>query len=111
MKTIKPSIVIFAEKKEEIAYQNLDEDDQLKKAIDKAIKGIKEDAFYGECISKKLIPKSYIQKYEITNLQWVGLTKEARLVYSITTPNKVEILSIIIEIFDNHKGYEKRFKY
>ena len=33
-----------------------------------------------------------------------------RLVYTITTPNKVEIISVILEWF-NHPEYEKRFHY
>lgn len=108
---IKPSRIIFADKSQEESYLKLSKNSPLKKAIDKTIKNIKMNAFYGEPISKKLIPKEYIKKYEITNLWWVALTKEARLIYSITTPNQVEILSLIIEIFDNHKNYEKRFKY
>ena len=109
--TIKPKKVIFADKKQEAAYLELDKDDQLRKAIDKSIKNIKSNAFYGEPISKRLIPKDYIRKYKINNLWWIGLTKEARLVYSITTPNKVEILAIIIDVFDNHKDYERKFRY
>ena len=108
---IKPSIVRFADKSQEEAYLKLAKDSPLKKAIDKAIKNIKENAFYGEQISKKLIPKDYIKKHGITYLLWIALTKEARLVYSITTPNQVDILSLIIEVFDNHKGYERRFRY
>ena len=108
---IKPSVVKFADKIQEEAYFRLSKDSPLKKAIDKAINNIKSNAFYGEPIPKKLIPKEYFKKYWITNLWWIGLTREARLVYSITTPNQIEILSLIIEIFEKHKDYERRFKY
>lgn len=108
---IKPSKVIFANKKLEDAYFLLKEEEPLKKAIKKAIEKIKQNAFSGEPIAKKIIPKDYIKKYKIDNLWWLPLSKDARLVYSITTPNEVEILSIIIEFFDDHKDYERRFKY
>jgi len=51
-----------------------------------------------------------IKKYRIRNLWKYDLPDGWRLLYSITTPTKVEILSIIIEWF-NHKEYERKFKY
>ena len=108
---IKPSKVIFADKKLEEIYFKLKQEDPLKKAIKKAIEKIKRNAFAGEPIAKRLIPREYIRKYKIDNLWWLPLSREARLVYSITTPNEVEILSIIIDFFDDHKDYERRFKY
>ena len=108
---IKPSKVVFADKRLEEIYVGLKEEDPLKKAIKKAIEKIKRNAFSGEPIAKRLIPKDYIRKYNIDNLWWLALSKEARLIYSIATPNEVEILSIIIEFFDNHKDYERKFKY
>ena len=108
---IKPSKVIFADKKLEEAYFKLKEGDSLKKAIDKAIGKIKQNAFFGEPIAKRLIPKEYLKKYKRDNLWWIPLSRDARLVYSITTPNEIEILSIIIDFFDNHKDYERKFKY
>ena len=33
-----------------------------------------------------------------------------RLIYTITTPNKIEILSVILEWFD-HPEYERKFHY
>lgn len=108
---IKPSKVIFADKRLEDAYFGLKEDEPLKKAIKRAIEKIKQNAFSGEPIAKSLIPKPYVQKYRIDNLWWLPLSRKARLVYSITTPNEVEILSIIIEFFDDHKDYERRFGY
>jgi Txe/YoeB family toxin of Txe-Axe toxin-antitoxin module len=108
---IKPSKVIFADEKLEKAFLGMDENDPLKKSIRKSIDRLKSNAFSGEPISKRLIPAEYTRKYHIDNLWIMDLSKEARLVYSVMTPNKVEILSVIIEYFDNHKDYEKRFKY
>jgi hypothetical protein len=101
--------VIFADDKVERAFNSLPENDWLKKAINKAIFDLKENAFCGEQIKKELIPKEYVKKYNINNLLWYPLPNAWRLVYSITG-NAVEILAIIIEYF-NHKNYERRFGY
>jgi len=102
MRIIKPSKVVFADDKIEQSFLELDETSEIKKFINRAIKDIKTNAFCGIQIPKRLIPKEYIRKYDLPD-GW-------RLLYSITTPTKVEILSIIIEWF-NHKEYEKKLKY
>ena len=102
--------VIFAEDSTEEAFNSLSENDWLKKALSRAIQDVKENAFCGENIPKKLIPKKYIQKFGIDNLWWYPLPKGWRLVYSVMTPKEVEILAVIIEYFD-HKNYGRRFGY
>ncbi|MBD3253110.1 hypothetical protein GF386_05235 [Candidatus Pacearchaeota archaeon] len=101
--------IIFAEDKTEEAFNSLPEEDWLKKAIKRAIDTLKENVFSGEKIRKELIPKEYIQKYNIDNLFWYKLSKGWRLVYSVAGDD-IEVLAIIIEYFD-HKNYERRFKY
>lgn len=111
MKPIKPAEeIIFADSKLEEAFNSLPENDWLKKSINKTIANLRTNAFCGEIIKKELIPKEYIQKYQIDNLFWYPLPNGWRLVYSLTTQGKAEILAIIIEYF-NHKNYEKRFSY
>lgn len=110
MGIIKISEVIFADNKIEKEFNNLDKNDELKKHISRAIEDIKQNAFCGIQFPKRLIPKEYIQKFGIINLWKYDLPDGWRLVYSITTPNKVEILAIILEWF-NHPEYEKRFHY
>lgn len=102
--------VIFADDKIERAYNSLDDNDWLKKAIKKAIDNLKENIFFGERISKKQIPKEYKIKYGTDNLWWYPLPNAWRLVYSVITPSNVEILAMILEYF-NHKDYERRFGY
>ena len=102
--------VIFAEKELEIAFESLAENSPLKKSIKKAIDNINENVFCGDQIHKNLIPKEYIQKYKINNLWWYPLADNWRLVYSIVTPSKIEIIGVIIEYY-NHKDYERRFGY
>lgn len=111
MKPIKPADeVIFADEKLEQTFNSLKESDWLKKALVKAISDLKENAFSGEAIKKELIPDFFIKKYGIDNLFWYPLPNAWRLVYSLTTPDTVKILAIIIEYFD-HKNYERRFNY
>ncbi|MBU2497066.1 MAG: hypothetical protein KJ767_03335 [Nanoarchaeota archaeon] len=101
--------IIFAEDRTEEAFNSLPEEDWLKKSLKRAIDILKENVFSGEKIRKELIPKEYIQKYNIDNLFWYRLPKGWRLVYSVVG-NEIEVLAIIIEYFD-HKNYERKFKY
>jgi len=106
----KPCRVTFLDEKTEEVYEHLSPDDEIKKHIKRAIEDIKQNAFCGIQIPKRLIPKEYIQKYQITNLWKYDMPMGWRLLYTITTPTKAEIISLIIEWF-NHKEYEKRFRY
>ena len=110
MRIIKPSKVVFANEKVEKEFFELDDNDDIKKHIRKAIEEIRGNAFCGVQLPKRLIPKEYTQKYGIKNLWKYDLPDGWRLVYSITTPNKVEIISIILEWFD-HPNYKRRFGY
>ncbi|MBU3906976.1 MAG: hypothetical protein KKA64_01865 [Nanoarchaeota archaeon] len=110
MRIIKLSKVIFANDTLKENFENLDENNEIKKYVIRAIKDIQKNAFCGIQLPKRLIPKEYIQKYGITNLWKYDLPDGWRLVYSITTPNKIEIISIILEWF-NHPEYERKFHY
>ena len=110
MRITKPSEVVFAEDKIENEFHKLNDKSPLKNQIKRAIKDLQSNAFSGIQIPKKLIPKEYVKKYGITNLWKYDLPDGWRLIYSITTPNKVEILTVILEWFD-HKNYNRRFKY
>ncbi|MBI3051708.1 hypothetical protein HYY74_04600 [Candidatus Woesearchaeota archaeon] len=92
---------------------------ELKKRADKEaesilnsierIKGIlKENPQYGQPISKKLIPKTFL-KIGIQNLYRVELSNYWRMLYTIEG-NNVEILLFVLTITD-HKGYNKLFGY
>jgi Txe/YoeB family toxin of Txe-Axe toxin-antitoxin module len=110
MRLIKKSKVVFADDKIEKDFFSLDEKDEIKKSIKKAIRDIEENAFCGLPIPKRVIPKEYIRKYKAKNLWKYDLPSGWRLIYTVTTPNKIEILSIILEWF-NHPSYERRFHY
>src|SRR3989338_260207 len=97
MRIIRSSNVVFAYDKLEKEFNNLDENNDIKKYIKRAMDDIKRNAFCGIPIPKRLIPKEYAQKYNVTNLWKYDLPDGWRLVYTITTPNKVEIISVILE--------------
>jgi Txe/YoeB family toxin of Txe-Axe toxin-antitoxin module len=93
------------------SFDELSEDDPLKKRIRRVIEGIKQNPLgYGKPIAKNKIPKVYFNE-GFDNAFWVDLSKSWRLIYSLTGVNEVEILAIILEWFTSHKDYEKRFRY
>jgi Txe/YoeB family toxin of Txe-Axe toxin-antitoxin module len=106
---IKASKVVFVSDDLEDVFNKLDSDDFLKKAIIKAIRDLKVNAFCGVQIPKRLIPKDY-KKYFINNLWKYDLPKGWRLIYTVTPENEVEIITAILDWF-SHKVYEKKFKY
>lgn len=110
MRILRPSKVIFANDKIEKEFNSLEENEEIKKWIKRAIVDMQENAYCGIQIPKRLIPKEYIRKYGINNLWKYDMPDGWRLIYSITTPNKVEILAVILEWF-SHPEYERKFHY
>lgn len=107
---IKPSKVVFISDELERNFNELKDEDPIKKGMVRAIKDLKENAFCGIQIPKRLFPREYVQKYGINNLWKYDLPNGWRLLYTITPKNEVELISAILEWF-NHKEYERRFKY
>lgn len=107
------SEIKFAEEKLKESFNRLKEskteDKKLYEWINRALDDLEENAFCGVQIAKRLIPKSYIQKYGIGNLWKYDMPRGWRLLYSVAN-NEINVLSIILEWVD-HKEYEKRMKY
>ncbi len=107
------SEISFAEVRIEKALRDLKnsktEDKKLHKWILRAFEDLKENAFCGMQLPKRLIPKIYVSKYGIDNLWKYDLPKGWRLIYSVAN-GQICILSIILEWMD-HKNYERRFNY
>ena len=83
----------------------------LLNSINKKVDLIKANPHFGEPISKKLIPKEYIEKYGVTNLFWDELSNYWRMLYTLTDGETViEIIAFVLDIID-HKKYNKRFGY
>lgn len=105
-----PKRVVFGEEKLKNAYYKLEKDDpNLYHFLSRALDDLKKHPDCGIHISKRLIPKSYIQKYGINNLWKYNLPGAWRLIYSIAGSN-VEVVSIVLEWMP-HKEYERRFHY
>lgn len=102
--------VTFSNDELEKAFYSLAEGSPLKKSLQKAIADLRENVFCGEQIKKDIIPKEYVRNYKINNLWWYPLANAWRLVYSVISPNKLEILAVIID-YCNHKDYERKFGY
>ena len=107
------SQIRFVEERVKESFEKLREsktkDKKLYEWINRALDDLEENAFCGIQIPKKLIPKVYIEKYEIDNLWKYDLPKGWRLIYSVAN-GEVCVLSIILEWMD-HKNYERRFNY
>jgi len=107
------SKIRFADKRLEITYNKLKEskteDKKLYEWLERAFLDIESNAFCGTQIQKKLFPKDYVTKYNITSLWKYDLPNGWRLLYSVGK-EKVYVISVILEWF-NHKDYEKQFKY
>jgi len=66
----------------------------------------------GDPISKKLpIYKYFENKFGITNLFLIDITRGARAFYTNTSQNEFEILQIILEVHETHKEYERKGGY
>jgi len=108
-----PSRVKFADEKVKRAYYSLEKEDaaerELFKWLARAFGDLEENAFCGIQIQKRLIPKSYLGKYDVDNLWKYDLPKGWRLLYSIRR-DEIIVISIILEWL-SHKEYERRFGY
>ncbi|MBI2655329.1 hypothetical protein HYX06_02800 [Candidatus Woesearchaeota archaeon] len=85
------------------------EEMQLLRSIRQKIDFVKANPFYGDNISKALIPKEYIVRYDAKNLWRVELTNYWKMLYTIKG-DQVEIICFVLDIID-HKGYDKKFGY
>src|SRR3989339_1378905 len=101
MRIIRPSKVKFADDKVEKNFNELSENNEIKKYIKRAIRDIEMNAFCAIPVPKKLIPEIYIKRFGIRNLWKYDLPDGWRLLYTVTTPSQVEIVSVILEWFDH----------
>ena len=107
---MRPKRVVFVDESLEKSFSAINKEDPIKKALTKAIQILKEDAFAGRNVKKKLIPKRLIQKYKINNLWIYNLPNAWRMLYSLTESGEIEIIAAILN-WMNHKDYEKLFKF
>ena len=110
----KEAIVGFIDEKLSDAYEELKEgrfeDRAFFNALLNAIDEMKKNPEVGIPVPSALWPKIYIQKYGINNLRKYDLQPGWRLVYTIKS-SEINIIAVLLEWFDSHKKYEKRFGY
>jgi len=107
-------VVGFADEKLSEAYEGLKagrfEDREFFGALSTAIDALKKNPEAGLPVSRALWPKLYVKKYNIGNLRKYDMPRGWRLVYTIKT-SEINIIAVLLEWFDSHKKYEKRFGY
>ena len=103
-----PDKLKFVDVSLEKAFNNLKENDPIKKALIKALRDIKQDCHCGRNVRKKLIPKRLVEKYGINNLWIYNLPSAWRLLYSLTTSGEIELIAVILD-WMSHKDYERLF--
>ncbi len=92
-----------------LAEKGKQEEKYLLGLISKAISVLSQDKEAGKKIPKKLWPKEYIIKYDITNLWKYNLDTYWRLIYTISG-NEIQFFLICLDFVD-HKEYNKKFNY
>lgn len=109
-------VILSPEAKEVYRYLNQEAETSktertILNSINQKIEFIKANPHYGNPVAKNLIPKEYIEKYDIANLFRVELPNFWRMLYTLTEgETKIEIISFVLDIID-HKTYNKKFGY
>lgn len=93
--------------KEKIRGLESSENITLLKSIDQKVELLKLNPQAGRAVEKKLIPKKYIEKYNITNLWIINLANYWRMMYNLQS-TEVHILCFILDLGD-HDKYNKLF--
>src|SRR3989344_874919 len=101
--------ISFRDENLKASFEELKEKDkELYERLDKALIDISKNVFCGRNVKKELIPKSLTKKYGMNNLWIYNLPDGWRLLYFITTPDKIEIIAVILD-WMNHKDYDRLF--
>jgi hypothetical protein len=90
--------------------RNLEKGCYLAKIMSKAKDKLCENMFCGESIQKGQIPKYYVKTYGLNNLCVMELDSSKRLTYTLLS-NGIGVGVYIIEVFLNHRDYDRRFGY
>ena len=107
---MKPAKVVFINYELKRIFEELDEDDPIKKGLKKAISSLKDDAFTGRRVKNNLVPKEITKKYQITNLWVYNLPSYWRMLYTLSPDEELKIVAILLD-WMNHKDYERLFKF
>jgi len=100
---MRPEKVVFIKEDLQKSFEDLPENDPIKKTLIKAIRDIQENAFCGRNVKKELIP----DKFQVNNLWIYNLCSGWRLLYSVA-PGEIEIIAVVLDWMD-HKDSERLF--
>jgi len=81
-------------------YSRLRGGDDFKRVIDRGLDVLKGDMFAGE----------RVRKYGVNNLYRLRLDKTRRCCYSVVADEE-GIKVVVLEVFADHKSYDRRFGY
>lgn len=84
--------------------------EKLYDEINNAFDLLKEKYDLGNRIKQNLWPKCYADASDVKNLFRIELSKGRRLIYIVYSVSDV-LYCNVLELFSNHKEYEKRFGY
>jgi len=103
-------VAVLLEREVYDLYLSLREGDAFKRAIGSGLDVLKNDMFAGEQIKKRRIPKYYVEKYSVNNLYRLRLDRARRCCYTIVADSEGTKV-VVLEIFPDHKSYDRRFGY
>lgn len=99
--------VVFFSKELEKRYDELEKSNpKLYKSLSKTIEKLKINRLSGQKIPVDRISKKYIALYGTNHFWRIKLNDEWRLIYTIKG-NEIEILTVILEWYVDHKKYQK----
>ena len=108
---LKRTEVTFVNKELKQTYESLEDNDQVKKAITKAIDDLKKSRKVGKKFPDKILrnkkAKEFVKKHNLKNIWHYNLTSSWRLLYTVAGDD-IEILAIILNWLD-HKDYDRLF--
>lgn len=82
----------------------------LLRGIDNALNTLNSNVQCGRQVPKKQIPLKYIRNNGVKNLWRMDLPLYWRLIYTIMPSGEIEILNLILDIYD-HPTYDRVFGY
>lgn len=88
-------------------YSSLDKNGDIYKDIDRVKEELKKDRIIGTHLQRDKVPKYYIRKHGFNAYFKVVLPENWRLIYGITSIDKVKV-ALLMEVFD-HIAYNTRF--
>ncbi|MDG6994594.1 MAG: hypothetical protein JRN52_01615 [Nitrososphaerota archaeon] len=91
-------------------FSSLTSDSEVRKKLDKMLERLKVHPDAGDQIQRNLWPEDY-KKAGFRNVFRYAVDDSKRVTYTIRMPGKFKLEVAIIEFFETHKKYERRFHY